>query len=45
MIQPKGTSELTKNLQNDLKTGTDTDLVIGNSFQLKTIILKRFSTV
>ena len=27
MIQPKGTSELAKNLQNDLKTGTDTDLV------------------
>ena len=27
MIHPKGTSELAKNLQNDLKTGTDTDLV------------------
>ena len=27
MIQPKGTIELTQNLQNDLKTGTDTDLI------------------
>ena len=27
MIQPKGTNELTQNLQNDLKTGTDTDLI------------------
>jgi len=27
MIQPKGTGELTQNLQNDLKTGTDTDLI------------------
>jgi hypothetical protein len=27
MLQPKGTNELALDLQNDLKTGTDTDLI------------------
>ena len=41
MIQPKGTSELTENLQNDLKIGTDTDLVNWKFISIEDDNLKR----